>query len=222
MQNRDERFIAHRREDGKTHPLIEHLKTTAERAGSFAEVFGAGAMAKAVGLCHDVGKYSDKFQRHIKGQRQRIDHATPGAQMLLEQDSSILGITAAYCIMGHHGGLPDGGGTNSNPDDPTLYGRRKRTVDDCSTFRQELTLPPLIPPNIALRDGFGAAFFIRMLFSALVDADRLDAERFMLGETPRGGGEDIAILRDRLLTQIKHLIEPVEPLSDLNTHRTTL
>ena len=116
----------------------------------------------------------------------------------------ILGMLVAYCIMGHHGGLPDGGSGSDSDGEPTLQGRIRKPCPDIDTSLNEYFPPPLTPPKIPVTDGFGAAFFIRMLFSTLVDADYLNTEAFLLkGGYARGGFSDIAELEKRLLARVE-------------------
>ena len=58
-------YISHREED-RVQLLLQHLLGTAERARDFAEKFGKGEWGYCCGMLHDIGKYSDKFQRKIK------------------------------------------------------------------------------------------------------------------------------------------------------------
>ena len=106
------RYIAHK--DGEREQLIkEHLEGTAERAGEFAEKFGKKEWGYCCGMLHDIGKYSEEFQRKIQEDtNDRVDHATAGAQVCKERGGyySIL----SYCIAGHHAGLPDYGNTAMN------------------------------------------------------------------------------------------------------------
>ena len=223
MQHKDNLFIAHRFEEGnESHLLLSHLNDTAKRAGKFAHRFGSSELAASIALGHDIGKYCAKFQRRIRGENLTVDHSTPGGQLMWSQNDSPLGMIAAYCIMGHHGGLPDGGSTLDSSDEPTLHGRRKRAVEDCSEYIHELALPRLNPSDKIPRDGFGAAFFIRMLFSVLVDADFLDTEAFFQGKARRDNETDIAALQKRLEKQIASYINPTTPLSELNSRRTNL
>ncbi len=222
-------YIAHtREEDGETQPLIDHLNETAERAREHAAPWGE-TFAYVCALAHDVGKYSDAFQERIRGKRHRVDHATAGGQLLYElQNKSILGLFAAYCVMGHHGGLPNGGSdTQDTADNATLYGRLKRNIERYGAYKTELTLPLLEPFPLAKQwdndCGFDAAFFVRMAFSALVDADWLDTERFCnVGNAPRGGFSEIATLCGRLSTHTERFLNRAGELSVLNQKRNQL
>ena len=75
-------------------------------------------------MMHDLGKYSDKFQRRIRGEDIKVDHATAGARVCLELGGMYPFME--YCIAGHHAGLPDAGGKSDAVNSPTLNGRRKK------------------------------------------------------------------------------------------------
>ena len=157
--------------------LEDHLKNVAEKAAFFAEVFNAREWAYIAGLWHDIGKYSEEFQKRLRGGK-RVDHSTAGAKHAFESLGDI-GKVLAYVIAGHHAGLSDG---RSN-DDSCLTKRLKKSLPDYSACPEEIlrtirTLKlPFVPDN--KRAGFQISFFIRMLFSSLVDADFLDTENFM-------------------------------------------
>lgn len=66
-------FLAHISEDGlREQSILEHLKETANLAGRFASAFGAEDWGYGCGLLHDIGKYSDSFQKRIHGGRSPI------------------------------------------------------------------------------------------------------------------------------------------------------
>jgi CRISPR-associated endonuclease/helicase Cas3 len=222
------RFIAHRKGGDSTgplvdQPLLEHLVNVAQTTSEFASEFGAGEVGYTIGLSHDLGKYSAEFQRRIRGASNQVDHSTAGGQYLYKaNNTTCLARLAAYCVMGHHGGLPDGGRTQDTSDDRTLLGRLVRAIKDYSAFEKELAIPPLVPPEpetVQFSDGFSYAFFVRMLFSSLVDADWLDTEQFMDGEKPRGGFDSIELLNERLG---KCLEQFAAPKTVLDTKRNEL
>ncbi|MDR1204360.1 MAG: CRISPR-associated helicase Cas3' [Peptococcaceae bacterium] len=219
-----DQYIAHTRDDNGKQSVIDHLKGTAELAAAFAEVFGGEDIAYVCGLLHDLGKYSERFQRRIRGVSLRVDHSTAGGQMLWKKSGkAAFGLLAAYCVLGHHSGLPDGGSqSQASGDESTLFGRLDRVVEDYSSYRNELEIPELKPPDFPIRSGFDAAFFIRMIFSALVDADYLDTERFKAGLLPRGGHTDIPALKKRLFEGIDHFLYPSGDVGELNLRRTAL
>lgn len=111
-------YLAHRTEEGREQPLLDHLKGTAKLASAFAAAFGEEKLAYVLGMAHDIGKYSDAFQRYLRanGQGSRVDHATAGAKVLMRRGM----LAAAFCAAGHHTGLPDGGARGDLPDSGTI------------------------------------------------------------------------------------------------------
>ena len=187
-------FLAHISEDRERMQTVkEHLQGTAALAEVFAQPFGGGEQAKLAGKLHDIGKYSREFQHRLEG-GPKVDHSTAGGKEAFQ----LRQIEAAFAVMGHHGGLPDYGGKNDTGDTSTLYGRQQKKVPDYSAWKQEIALSPARRPSHIPLDNLSEAFYIRMLYSCLVDADYLDTEAFMDGTLPRGGYEPIASLLDKL------------------------
>lgn len=156
-------------------PLVEHLRNVAYLAQDFAAVFGAAPWGHAGGWGHDAGKATIRFTHRLEGNPARVDHVTFGARLAREH-AGRLGILLSYAIVGHHGGLPDGGMQERQ----LHYRLDQGTEDDAELLPDwptpgELQLPFLLEQKNAM---FSLAFFIRMIFSCLVDADFLDTERF--------------------------------------------
>ena len=126
-------YIAHKRDDGTEQLLKHHLLGVAELSRKFAEIFGAGELAYKIGLYHDVGKYSDEFQQRIRGKNIKVDHSTAGAKLFLEAKDFV----AAFCVAGHHGGIPNRGSKVDNPGEPTLLGRGKRRIPDFIAYKKD-------------------------------------------------------------------------------------
>ncbi len=161
-------------------PLVEHLQAVARLAGEKAAFFGGGELAALAGLLHDLGKYTDEFQRRIAGDAIRVDHTSRGAILAVERYGA-LGQLLAYGIAGHHAGLANG----REAGERTALADRLKGVDLprlLETWHAEIELPDrLQPPPLKPRPGrgfFQLAFLGRMLFSCLVDADYLDTEAF--------------------------------------------
>lgn len=215
-------YIGHQSLDGREQPLAEHLENVAKLAGTFASAFGAQALGEYVGKIHDIGKYSDGGQARMHGGDVRIDHATAGGK---ESDAltkgtpqAMLGRISAYCAMGHHGGLPDGGSPLDTGDMGTLYGRLQKQVADYAAFKKEIALPVLQLPDIKPlgRGGFSISFLTRMLFSCLVDADYLDTERFMTHDAvQRGGYESIKTLHDQFEKHMERFKNPEKAINQM-------
>ena len=199
------KFIAHKSKDGRKQSVIDHLTNTANTAASFAQAFGAEKLAFQCGLYHDVGMYSNEFQDYIiNGDScKHVDHSTAGAILIAENRGRL---AQAFCIAGHHTGLPDYGSPADKPLASTLCGRLKRNIPVYENYLQDLEKPLDVPvPRISIENRFGFMFFIRMLFSSLVDAGFLDAERFETnGINSRGGFEDINVIADRFLERLTH------------------
>lgn len=207
-------YIAHRHENGTAQPLVDHLRAVAALSGEFAQPFGAEELGKLVGMLHDLGKYSDAFVRRISGSGAKTDHATAGAQAVWNAyPKTIPAIIAAYCIMSHHTGLVNGGTTLDEDDLATLYGRLKKRVEPYGAYSSEIVFSL---PNYSFcptqRPGFASSFLIRMLFSCLVDADFLDTESFMQGDTGRGGYAPLTVLAGRMQEYLVRFENPDSPI----------
>ena len=199
--------LAHISDRGQTQTVLEHLRGTAALAQTFARPFGGEGQAELTGLAHDIGKYSQRFQRRLQGDPARVDHATAGAVECWRRNQPF----AAFAVAGHHGGLPDGGSQTDNSDQATLLGRMNRagSLEPYGDWEQELSLPQAAWPDF-LRRGTGPemVFFTRMLYSCLVDADFLDTEAFMAGQGRERNETSIAELWDRLQREISDWFPP--------------
>ena len=187
--------------------MESHARNVGGMAAGFAAYFGAQEIARATGLLHDVGKYSPLFDKRLHGDPKRVDHSTAGAKIAVERWGVRLGKMMAFCIAGHHAGLANGAGAGDGRS--TLqqrldwqFGADIPKLDE--VWRQEIDLPETLPapsvkPDAGDHPHFTCAFFIRMLYSCLVDADFLDTEAFYAKleqrETVRGGHPDLETLR---------------------------
>lgn len=210
-------YLGHVSGDGRLQPLFDHLSNVAKLASEFAGEFGASELGYQIGLSHDIGKYSSAFQRRLFD-GPKVDHATAGAQELFEAlEKNILGLMGAYCVLGHHGGLPDGGAYSDIDGDPTLWGRLKKSnLPHYDAFLQEVTLQTPAPPSSFSplgSHGFSLSFLTRMLFSCLVDADYLDTEKFMQPSVKRAVYESIDALHQKLLIHLKTFSSPKDELN---------
>lgn len=163
--------------------LAEHLESVGQLAAERAAPFGGQQLAQIAGLLHDIGKYTDEFQRRINGDLIRVDHSTRGAMLAVERYGPVVGRLLAYGIAGHHAGLANGRdlGKRSTLEE-RLKGKDLPVLVD--QWQEEISLPdksqlkfPPVNPRKE-RVVFQQAFLARMLFSCLVDADFLDTEAF--------------------------------------------
>ena len=190
------------------HELEEHLRAVSLLASDFASPFAAREWGACVGLWHDLGKYQSAFQTYLRVaagvdstgvQAGRVKHAIAGA-IHAAQTQGAYGRLLAYLIAGHHAGLPDW-----HPDEAPGLALASELSGETATLdaaksggaphevlaaAAALPLPPISQPS-------ELHFWLRMLFSALVDADFLDTERFMdEGRTAtRGAFPSISALR---------------------------
>ncbi len=197
------RYLAHISKDKlREERILEHAQRVADTAEGFASEFHAGSWGYCCGMIHDIGKYSREFSLRLQG-GPLVDHATAGAKELVGKGG--LYPLAAYCVAGHHAGLPDGGEVGDASDNSRLKGRMKKRVPDYMDYKKEIAIPPLENPEIKIFDkgGFSVSFFIRMVYSCLVDADFLETESFMSeGVVSRQPGCVSKKLTERLMEYI--------------------
>lgn len=227
-------YYAHISEDGtRKQTVLEHLKGTAELAGNFAGEFGYSDWGACLGMLHDIGKYTRKFQERLLGSALRVDHATAGAQLCHElfcrtadRQKGGFYFMLGYCIAGHHSGLPDFGGSLDTGSSPSYLGRMKKKVEDYKDYKEEV-IPPelktLFPWEGTVEiTGFQMSFFIRMLYSCLVDADYLDTENFMKnGDVKREAGVSLQDLWEKAETYVSAWRENKD-LNTINGRRTEI
>ena len=186
--------------------LQNHASNVGNLAAAFAQNFGADEIARYTGQLHDLGKYSLPFQKRLKGEAKSVDHATAGAKIAVERWGNAIGKLMAFCIAGHHAGLANGcrEGDNRSTLKQRLalqFGEGIPALDNL--WQQEIKLPQNLSAPPLKADAhhpyFSYAFFTRMLYSCLVDADYLDTEAFYLKlenkAVERGGYPDLNALQ---------------------------
>ena len=127
-------YIAHvRKADGQPQSLQTHLTETSEIAKLLAAKLDLEQEGELLGLMHDFGKYSHKFQKYIHDETglfnpdlddeestpngSKVDHSTAGAQWVYRElrkfgaeqgIGELFGQMLGLCIASHHGeGLID-------------------------------------------------------------------------------------------------------------------
>jgi CRISPR-associated endonuclease/helicase Cas3 len=150
------------------------------------------------GLLHDLGKYSPRWQAYLLAKVQKlstpaVNHAAAGSAYAAELwgDSSL---AIQLAIAGHHTGLHD----HSRIDDQVKAGKEQMTDITIPEWLIE-SLPSELPEfKLNNQSGIGATLAIRVLFGALIDADRNDA-----ANTPSTQIYDsLTTLRDRLASHV--------------------
>ncbi len=211
------------------HGLDEHLRCVGNLAAGFAPD-SAQAVARLAGLWHDLGKRRPGFQSYIRqagivdAHIERVadrdkTHSAAGAlwavQHLEQQHGAqgkILGRLLQYVIAGHHAGLDNWEGGQG----PGLAARlasedAQRELSEALARPQaddilKATLSGIDLSSMAICNEHQKltpgrfALWVRMVFSALVDADFLDTEAYMDGRktAARRGESDLRPLRDEL------------------------
>jgi len=167
--------------------LSEHLRRVSDRASEYAACFNAGDEAYVAGLLHDLGKYGDLFQRRLEGKERGIDHWSAGAWHALRAYKRV-GFALALAVQGHHVGLQKADKDSLRTLEPaglaSAHPQQLRLSEPdtellISRMRADGFTLPEIESSIAewgRKDAAGVMLDIRMLFSALVDADYLETE----------------------------------------------
>ena len=220
-------LYAHSANDqGRRQSLPQHLRNVAKLAARLADPFGGQDIAFLAGLWHDAGKADPTWQRRLieceEGRRERVglDHKCGGA-MLAEQAAGNAQ-WAGLLIHAHHGGL-------ANPrTEYQSWFQQARKLPGPALAIEELNaeMPdivdqpqPAVPAHI-LRDNLAAEMFLRMTYSALVDADSLDTEAHFLGERPNPRIASSPTLKDLWDRYVAFLaMQPTSQDGSVNTVR---
>ena len=180
-------------QDERVQSLTDHLDGTMRLAESFGAGMGLGAEAGRLGKIHDKGKDTPEFQDYIYGRKQGlVDHSTAGAKSFFEnKDIGWLRLIGAFCVAGHHAGIPDLGSKVDCAGTSTLNGRMKKCIPSIRHRQRYLINSTCLDVNhlntfIENGNALDVMILTRMLFSCLVDADFLDTEAFMNNQPVRG------------------------------------
>ena len=198
--------------------LEVHLREVAKLAAEFASVYEAADWAYCAGLWHDVGKYQREFQERLRGSGLSVEHSGAGAALAHMRDKSN-GLALAFAIAGHHAGLANP--IESGPGFPSPLMKRLQQNDKVlqgllpiipSEIQNHSV--PVLPQRLRPEPGFTqnaeemkrtTELWVRFVFSALVDADRLNTEAFVEPSRPflRGKFSAIKELREALDTFVE-------------------
>ena len=180
------KLIAHTQgQDGKEDHLIDHLRDVAVMARSFAEKFNCGALAFWLGLLHDLGKINPLFQSYLKAMEEnrshpKAPHAIWGASfmyyLLWCKKQKDAWKEFALPIYGHHAGLQAHGLASQKfsqflRDNPS---KLQSMVSAWTELQQRFTPES---PAFSIANNTRREMRVRMVFSALVDADYIATEK---------------------------------------------
>ncbi|HOZ49869.1 MAG TPA: CRISPR-associated helicase Cas3' [Candidatus Hydrogenedentes bacterium] len=173
--------------------LDEHLRNVAETAAHFGAEFDSADWAYNAGWLHDVGKAEDAFQAYLARENDlddsdydhsglgRVNHSSAGGALSADGLAPSAGRVLAYLAAGHHAGLPDWYPCDTgNAALQIRLDEGRRNLSRIEPYAagilaklRSLSRPPgFVTPK-------DCHFWIRMLYSCLVDADYLDTEAFM-------------------------------------------
>lgn len=169
---------------GPRHRLRDHAVGTGLLGAEFARPWGGAALVAALGLFHDAGKAWCAWQDRLEvvedtGLSVGLDHKTVGARLLARAADY-----AVMAIVGHHGGLDSLEGVRSllrSPVPDHYADTVGRFYGELPEARQIAESGACLVPDAWLTDPLLGEVGLRLAFSALVDADRLDTARFRSG-----------------------------------------
>lgn len=194
--------------------LKDHLRNVASLARHFAEPLGLAEEAELAGLLHDLGKYREEFQAYLRGERTssvETQHAIYGAAWALAPHQQL---GSMFAVAGHHAGLHDFSDAQAAANKSTILATLPKLVLRIESELGKLPAPPGVPSHVA--SDLSVDFYTRLLFSCLVDADRLDTA-FWPAKPP----DDLPLDAELLLRQVeaerklKQSANPDSPLAEL-------
>jgi len=202
-------------------PLDEHLKNVAKLAAGFAESFVSSEWAHNAGLLHDLGKASLEFQSYLEESvkqndldseisgKTRVIHSSHGA-VFAEDNLGRGGRFLAYLIAGHHAGLADWYSADTGSAALTdRLAKGRPLLDKLGKYPDSIKkdLKNVSKPPEAIKRSEDIHFWVRMLYSCLVDADFLDTEEFISPEASKGRSQFPALteLSERFFTFLNSL-----------------
>jgi CRISPR-associated endonuclease/helicase Cas3 len=225
--------FAHSKEglpQSKWQPLDCHLEQVAKLAGGFSSAFGASSWGRLAGLWHDLGKFSPDFQLYIRESNEasmevkpgKVNHSTAGALHAIDRFGKI-GRILAYCIAGHHAGLPDWQSENSPQSSLAWRLNQEELLSVAAAGGIPADITDHARPTNKAKSGtmLSRSIWLRMLFSCLVDADFLDTEFYMdPGKTDQRAGYPTLTALEPLFEQYMTVKTAGVPETTVNRIRT--
>lgn len=146
---------------GPEEGLEEHLRAVADLAARYASKFDLSGLGHNAGYLHDTGKALPHFQEYLHGNRDRDDYNHSSAGALLAASD------LAVPIASHHTGLRARASVANELNEDA----RKERVQQAAENGRQLIGGKLADEEPLPEDPLRRAFLLRMLHSALIDAD---------------------------------------------------
>ena len=192
-------------ESGRSQSLKEHLFNVAKLSSEYAAFFKCAVSGYYAGLYHDMGKWSEAFEKRLEGGKS-VDHSSLGAYLMFCRKH----LAEAIVIAAHHSGLLDmdfGRGSSSTSTFRSRILKMKDSVD-LTQYLDVLTEPSMERSELTLSDRMGSMEWfiaIHFLFSCLVDADYTDTARFF-GTEKEFEALDFKVVCDRILERAERYL----------------
>ena len=185
-------------------PLREHLEGVAKLAKKLAIATGVPSLpeaAEAAGWLHDLGKYQLNWQKYLLASAaglkpKTVPHSIHGAAYALREFGHCPLVIA---IAGHHTGLQDWDDgnkieTTEQASAEVIEGLVATAKAECSSFPTTVASPEFEDSHNGARR---LEYWTRMLFSSLIDADRLDTAGRGRLDSPLDPKRLLGILREK-------------------------
>jgi CRISPR-associated endonuclease/helicase Cas3 len=198
-------FYSRKNDDGsRFQTTYDHISGTAYWAEHFGREFGFPVTAKLAAILHDIGKLSQSFNDYLLhgGKRGSVTHSTQGAKFITEAAgcdpfSSFIAQVVALAVAGHHGGLADSLTAKGETPFAEKLGKTDESLcyaeisDNFNTVFPNIDISEMLHAarkeflafyNFAAKNKIYEPFAVHMIcklvFSALIDADRYNAYLF--------------------------------------------
>lgn len=160
-------FLAHvRQSDSVVQSVEEHLLSVSQLAKTFANKIDVAPAGELIGLVHDLGKYSQCFQKYLlsavgkldpdadddfvnfKEFKGKIDHSSAGSQWIWQEYANfgeiqhVVAQILSLCVASHHSGLIDCIGATDQRYGNDVFSARMQKPDEKTHLREVKSAAP--------------------------------------------------------------------------------
>ncbi len=178
--------------NGKPEPLMIHLNAVANRVSKHLRAWNHAYSGIVAGIYHDFGKYADQMKARLENPSKVAgrNHAAAGACWIAHNYKNSLPL--ALAVLYHHGGLKYFFGNRRKMLEDVLKDFKDNPDDYTETdisvlaerFSKEFPYVPLQPiPKLLSGEMAADMFDVRMMASALDDADFIETEAHFAGDS---------------------------------------